>query len=392
MRYPSLIATLATVSAISGLAVPSSPAAQPDGSAFDAGLVYTAEQWRNLSGGIDEDSAYIDNLDATLEIDAERLWGWDDTRIFVYALYNNGRTLSEDKVGDLQVVSNIETGVQALRLYEAWIETPVADKGSLLFGLFDLNREFDVLESSGLFINSAHGIGTDIAQSGRNGPAIFPFTSLALRFYWQWNDRWGIRAAIFDGVPGDPADPDATAIQLGDGDGALLVTELEWMDERRRVIAGVWRYTADFEPWPVPSAPALERTGDDNDGFYLRGETALGGAGSGVSAFARAGFADGEYNIFSAFLGAGLTRDGPLQTRPQDTLGLAVAWAEASEDFQAVNDVEEREIKVELTYRMPIGNGVILQPDIQYIINPGLDPALDHAWAVGLRAQWTLLP
>jgi hypothetical protein len=56
---------------------------------------------------------------------------------------------------------------------------------------------------------------------------------------------------------GDPEDPGATAIQLGGGDGATLVSELEWGDDGRRVLAGARRYTADFEAWREPSAPGL---------------------------------------------------------------------------------------------------------------------------------------
>lgn len=351
---------------------------------FDFSVVYTSEVWRNVRGGIREDSVYLDNLDATFEVDAERLWGWDDTRFFLYALYNNGQSFSEDKVGDRQVVSNIETGVEALRLYEAWVETPVAGSGSLLFGLFDLNSEFDVLESSSLFINSAHGIGTDFGQSGLSGPSIFPATSLAVRFHWQWNDRWSVRTAVFDGVPGDPDDPGATAVQLGDGEGALLVAELDWSDGDRRVLAGAWRYTADFEEWPDPSGPGPAQFGSGNGGLYLRGETALD---AGVSLFGRIGMADASYNVFSGFLSAGLTWEAPTARRPDDTFGIAIAWAEASSAFRRAESAEAREIKAELTYRMVLGERFAVQPDIQYIINPGLDPTLDHAWAVGLRFE-----
>ncbi|MCG8506051.1 MAG: carbohydrate porin, partial [Sphingomonadales bacterium] len=110
---------------------------------------------------------YLDNLDLTLEADLGRAVGLADTTLFLYGLYNNGTAFSDGLVGDAQVVSNIEAPVAAFRLYEAWLEHRLfEDAVSLRAGLYDVNAEFDALESAGLFLNSAHGIGTDIGQTG----------------------------------------------------------------------------------------------------------------------------------------------------------------------------------------------------------------------------------
>ncbi len=354
---------------------------------------YTAEFWRNVEGGRERDGVYLDNLDVTVDIDADALWGLDDTRIFLYGLYNNGRSLSA-RAGDLQVNSNIETGVEALRLYEAWVERALGARGTIRFGLYDLNSEFDVLPASALFIHGAHGIGSDFGLTGRNGPSIFPVTSLALRVDWALDEHWKLRAAVLDGVPGDPADPGATAIQLGDGDGALLVGELQWTDERRRVLLGGWAYTADYEEWP-DALPAVTETSDGNAGAYIRGEAGIGGPQSGMTVFGRLGVAAGRYNVLSRYLGAGLEWRGPLPSRPDDALGLAMAWGEASGDYRDAvalggGRAEDREVALELTYRMPLGEYLVLQPDIQYVISPGLDPALDNALMLGVRLQIAL--
>lgn len=362
-------------------ALPAAAAATPLPDGVEADLVYTAEVWHNADGGRRRGTAYLDNLDATLALDADRLWGWTDTRIFVYALYNNGDTLSEDLAGDLQVISNLETGVSAARLYEAWIDTPIGGHGSLRAGLYDLNSEFDVLESAGLFINSAHGIGSDFGLSGRNGPSIFPVTSLALRLAWNWPGPWQGRLALLDGVPGDPDDADATAIDLGSDDGALVAAELERRGRSGRLLLGAWRYTAAFDEWPR-SVPGVQPRSRGNGGVYLRGETALGDGA--LLAFARVGLASAAHNAFSEFFSAGLTWSGVF--REHDRLGVAMAWGEASSRLVRARDgADAREVALELTYRIPLGQRLTLQPDLQYVINPGLEPGLDPAWAVGVR-------
>jgi porin len=149
--------------------------------AVSLSAVYTADIRGNVDGGIARGARYLDDVDLQVAFDGDKLAGWHGARAFVYALYDNGVHLSPTLVGDIQSVSNIETDVRAVRLFEAWIEQDVGKVGSVKAGLYNLNSEFDTTQSGGLFLISSHGIGPDFAQSGRNGPSIFPVTSLAVR-------------------------------------------------------------------------------------------------------------------------------------------------------------------------------------------------------------------
>ena len=246
------------------------PPVEKTSSAVDLSVVYTADVWSNVRGGTRRGSRYLDNLDVTLSVDAERAFGWREATLFAYGLYNNGTRFSEDLVGDTQGISNIETGVRAARLYEAWIEQRfVNDRASLKFGLYDLNSEFDVVESAALFLNPSHGIGPDFSQSGQNGPSIFPTTSLALRGDFKVTKNWLVRAAILDGVSGDPERPKRTAIKFGKGDGALAVAELNYLDDSTKAAVGYWRYTGRFEDLRalLHADEPVER--DGNEGLYM---------------------------------------------------------------------------------------------------------------------------
>jgi carbohydrate-selective porin OprB len=97
-----------------------------------------ADLWNNRSGGIQQGSAFQDNLDVVLDLDGESLWSLRDTRLLFNGLCNNGTSFSESIVGDVQVLSSIETGVQAIRLYAAWVDFRLADKIQMLFGVYDL--------------------------------------------------------------------------------------------------------------------------------------------------------------------------------------------------------------------------------------------------------------
>ncbi len=121
------------------------------------------------------------NVDLTMTIDAEKKWDMKGATFFFYVLGDGGDDPSGDYVGDVQGFDNIESP-DTWKLYEIWYQQSFNnEKFSFLFGLFDLNSEFDVIETAGLFSNSSHGIGPDFSQSGANGPSIFPTTSLSLR-------------------------------------------------------------------------------------------------------------------------------------------------------------------------------------------------------------------
>ena len=377
-------------------ALPLTAAAQQNDTGVEVTAVYTGDAWSNLAGGIREGGAYLDNFDFTVLWDVPSLPLIGDTQFFLYGLYNNGQSFAADIVGDLQVTSNIETGVEAARLYEAWLQFDVGERGNLRVGLYDLNSEFDLLDSSLLFLNSAHGIGTDISQSGLNGPSIFPVTSLSLRYELGLNDEWRLRLAVLDGVPGHVDDLADTTIRLSEDDGALLIGELERQSDRSKLLLGAWGYTAEFSTDPLDAGAATEaRRG--NAGAYARGETVLLDGESKLSVFGRVGIAHGDFNPFGSYLGAGINWRGAFAARPDDRLGVAVAWAETSGHVKqlaagAGTTIDSREIAFELTYYAVVSERLRLQPNLQYVVNPGLNPQLDDALAVGLRFVIDLWP
>ncbi|WP_411339160.1 carbohydrate porin [Sphingopyxis sp. J-6] len=349
-------------------------------------LTYTGEVMGNVSGGVRKGARYLDNLDIVFEADLDQLAGWTGAQLHLYGLYNNGRSIGA-LAGDTHGVSNIETGVSALRLYEAWIDQKIGERVSVKAGLYDLNSEFDSLDAAGLFVSSPHGIGTDFAQSGRNGPSIFPSTSLAARFQVEPAEGWAVRAAVLDGVPGDPDHPRRTAIKLGNGDGALLVGEVQAPLKDGKLLLGHWRYTAAFEPNDGGAAAK------GNSGTYLRGEMPIVVHGDRrTDLFARIGTAKGRFNMFDAFASGGVKFAGWIPGREEDEFGLAVAAAFTSNSYRAAAGASASEIAIEATYRAPLTSWLTLQPSLHYIRRPSADPTIPDALVLGLRAETSFSP
>lgn len=387
-----------------------------------AELVYTGEVMGPLSGGVSREAAFLGNVDAILTLDGSAAAGWEGWSAFLYVLANHGDAPSA-LAGDAQGVSNIEAP-EAIRLYEAWVQKDMPGRGfSLLVGLYDVNSEFDVVDEAGVFLNSSFGIGAEYAASGVLGPSIFPVTSLGLRLKWRPTGHSYVQAAVLDGVPGDPADPRATAVHLSSSDGALLAFEVGYrlhpgepgaghpatapggfsgivgrgFDVRDvgKVAAGLWAYTRAFD--------RLDRLADDGSpervlirpGVYFL----AGGAvrreedpSQGLAVFGRAGWADPRVHRFNAYTGAGLVYTGLLPGRDADRLGLGVAAAHNGSAYRraeaaAGRAVTDMEVVVELTYRVALVGTLAVQPDLQWVIHPDTDPEAPDVLLAGLRVE-----
>lgn len=358
-----------------------------------ASLVYTADVLSDVAGGVRRGTRYLDNLDMQVALDADGLFGWRGARVFAYAIYNNGTSFSSDLVGDVQTVSNIETGIRALRLFEAWVEQDIGRTASLKVGLYNLNAEFDTTQSGGFFVLSSHGIGPDFSQSGRNGPSIFPVTSLAVRAEAKLGHNWLARVAVLDGVPGDPDRPAATAIKLSARDGALVVGEVNYLKGGTKAAIGAWGYTARFDTIPLPGAAP---SGRGNTGGYVFVEQRLKGTRAddpeGLSGWLRFGIADTRYNAIAAYLGGGLVHAGTFKGRPDDQIGISVASADFSDRYRRSVALDgmpatRREVIVEAGYLATVTPWLRIQPDLQYVFNPGGDARRGDAVIVGLRVK-----
>lgn len=368
---------------------------------FEWGAAYTADALANVRGGLREGSTWIDILELAGAFDAGQALGIGDLTLFASLVRTNPPIFSERYVGDAMIVSNIDSE-QALRIFEAWVDWGFkADgPGSVRIGLYDVNSEFDTTESRGLFINSAYGIGQELAQTGRNGPSVYPVTALAARVAWAPAEPWLLEFAVVDGVPGDPGDTHRSRWHLSRSEGALLIGEVSASTGPvAQVSLGHWRYTATFEglrPLDPDGRGRLER---DNNGTYVTAEFAPRSApndtGPRWSGFMRAGVANDRINLFERHVAAGVVVTGSWPRPRGCQLGLAASEARVGADARATRrrdgePAERYERNVELTWRVPLGAHAVLQPDLQYVVNPGADRHIPDAWIVGLRLELSL--
>jgi porin len=370
------------------------------------GFTYTGDVWGVVAGGRRHRADYVSDLDLTLSVATEPLLGWRGGKLFVYGIGLSRTRSPSASAGDVQALDNIDAPSQ-WRLYEAWYQQELLDSRlSVLAGLYDVSGEFDFTETAQLFLNGSFGTGKDFGQSGVHGPSIFPATSLGVRLGARPLPDTYARVAVLDGVPGDlDSDRDPAIFSMSRKQGLLYVGELGYLTGEgegdrpyAKIGLGAWYYTAHFDrigSFDANGEPT-RRTG--SYGMYLLGERTVyrepGAPGQGLALFGRVGFADPRVNHVGVYVGGGAVYTGLLPGRPEDQLGLGVATALAGRRFerelaQSGVAVGRAEVALELTYRAQVAPWLRIQPDLQYVIQPGFDRRVPNALALATRFEIT---
>ncbi len=349
-------------------------------------LQYTGEAAYNAIGGIHNGATYMNQILGQLHVDTDRAFGWTGGNFVLEAFYANADSLDTQYVGAAQDPSLIDTsGVAMFRVYQAYYKQDIGNT-NLLFGIYDPETEFGVTKPMDVFFNGAYAWTFTLDSSGLNGPSTYPDTSLAFRIRQKFGDQWSAQAAILDGVPDSPKYPNINAVNINNTNGALLLAELDYVPTRTsKVMAGFWDYTGKFPALNQIDANGMQRQVYGSTGGYIGGATRLYSqtAKRGLDAFANVGIASSSVQQIDRSLNVGLTYTGLLDTRPYDKLGFAVGLVRAGSPYRDTQiasgtGVETYETNFELTYRAPITRWLTIQPDIQYWINPNMDPRLKN--------------
>lgn len=358
-------------------------------------VVLKADVLSNLSGGIKRGTQYMDNWDFKLNADADKLWGWNNTTAFLQVISNHGGKLNRTHVGSFMGVDNIEANTNTTKLFHAWLERSFFDETfSVLVGLYPVDSQFYVTDATGVFLHPTGGMAAEVAQTGVNGPSIFPTSSFGFRATWQPTPKYYLQAALVDGVPGDPNNPHGTHIRFDRGDGTLAIMEtgLRPAEEISKYAVGYWRYTPRFDDLVDTDALGNPVRRVNRGAYFLAEQTVFrekDDSSQGLALFFRYGVANGDVNTLDYSYSLGLRYKGLLPGRDEDEFGILLTRGHAGAKFRqaAATTLATNETALEITYRAKVTRWLAIQPTLQRIANPGHDPTLGDAWIGGARFE-----
>jgi porin len=366
-----------------------STAAQEKHNAVEASVIQDFAG--NLAGGKQTGQAHLGliNLDFSLNSDAMNLWKNGTLRIHIQNTY--GQQPTEKLVGDVQVFNNIENGNYTY-LYQFWYKHRFGDL-TLLLGKHDLNAAFFASEMAGAYINSSFGI---MPVASLNVPvSIFPATTLGFVGSYDFSNQVSMLAGVYNGMPGEITHSNfGTNLNLKGDHGYMYIGEIHLQNLNNTLDGtykiGAYHHSGDFKELTEP-----DHRQSGANGLYLLAEQMVcqekPGKKEGLGSFVQLGYSPAASSINDFYGAFGLNYSGIIPGKPGDQAGLAVAHASVNNRLleTARGYYRHCETVLEFTYKYPVGNNLVLQPDIQYIIHPGMKTQLNNAWAGTFRIHWT---
>ena len=383
--------------------------------------IYIGEVLGNLSGGVDRGAVYEGLLELGLDVDFERAGLWRNGHLHVSSLYPHGRSPTEELVGDLLAVSNMDAW-ESFRLYELWYEHAFMDKRlTLRLGQLAADSEFAYTEAGLLFLNATFGWPAFISANTRNtGPAYY-VAAPGVRVRVEPSDGLFFQGGVYDGdsfddVDGDPrVTQSGTRIHLGSEQGVFALGEAGSrvkMTENAlpgEYKLGFWFHSGEFESnLDDPAGEPFVVTGreprvhGENFGFYTTGEQMLWReqeeTSEGLWVFSKIGFSPEDRNLFSLVYDGGFAYQGLIPGRGMDVAGIGVVYAKISDEVRERERVErelnggtgvisDHELVLEVSYSVQVNEWLTIQPDFQWVHHPGGSSAIPDAFLIGLRTS-----
>lgn len=382
----------------------------------EVGGGYHAEAFGNW-GGIKDGGQYDGVLGLYLNADMHQLGLWKGLCFYTLGFQIHGRSITGDNVGGLMPVSSLEAE-PATRLFELWFEQHMFnDTVSVKVGQLAADAEFFFADGGGYFLNGTWGWAPIAAENNPGGGPAYPLATPGVRVAVAPSDQTSLMLGVFNGDPapqcnkagGDPQVCNPDGLDFGLRNRALLMAEgaysytLGGGQLPGTIKVGGWNHFGDFQHQRVDvGGNLIGVTGNngkplDNDhALYVILDQLLWHApgseeGQGIGFFTRFAGAPDDRNLVDFYFDVGVTFTGMIPGRPDDALAIGYAYTGISDQVRAFNvDSGEpagsgHEALIEVAYTMEIMDGWTLQPDFQYIMNPGGGTEGDDATVIGAR-------
>jgi porin len=380
------------------------------------GLTETSEVLGNVTGGVHQGAAYDGVTQLTVAADLSKMIGLEGAIFNVSGLQIHGRNLSTDNLLSLQTASGIEAD-RSTRLWELWYQQ------SFLHGKFDvrlgqqsLDQEFMISQQSSIFINTAMGWPLIPSVDLYAGSSVYPLSSLGVRLRGQPTDTITILGGVFnDNPPGGPFNNDSqlrgaeqTGTRFNLNTGALFIAEIQYALNAASPAEGAppvglpgtyklgfWYDTATFPDQRFdqnglsladPASTGIARMRRGNFSIYGLMDQVVWQpdpkSARALGVFARFMGAPEDRNLINFAFDAGVTLKAPFAGRDSDTVGLGYGFGQVSGSASNLDKdvgrftgtafpVRSSESFIELTYQAQIAPWWLVQPDLQYVFNPG---------------------
>ncbi len=391
---------------------------------------YTTNLAGNPVGGMSAGFTYTDNIYFGTQLDMNKLIGWKGLTLTVSGLNRDGSSLSEKNIGNQFTVQQIFGG-QTVMFYAMILEQKLWDeKISLKAGRFSTGDDFASSPIYWLYMNN----GID------GNPQALPVNTQFSAYPWA---VWAARIRVdptpeYNGMLGVYQVSNRVFNRAYHGldwsmrpnDGILMISQLGWTPEffKRPVPSGTtndgktvadgkstsgkdfkstpsmkglpghYWFGAYWSPWQFSQFGTTE-TARNSYGFYWHADQMV---------FQEAPGSDQGLTLWTAFVlspqqniaklpfqvNGGAVYKGLIPLRDDDFTCFGIVYGKFSSDYaRSVDDADggypTYELVFEWNYKIQITKFAFVQPDVQWVVNPGGTGNIPNALVLGMQAGVT---
>ena len=369
------------------------PLLRDDG--FDFTATYTSQVWGNTVGGLRTGATYFGLLQFGLAADLEKAIGWQGGSFNTTWIWISGTPPAPELVGSNFGLSNFE-GPACFRALDLWLQQKLfSDQLTLRAGMFNVDSEFTVSDKAALF--QYGGFGWPILYNGdMGGSPAYPYAAPGVYMAVEPGGGWKFQAAVMQGtVLPDSVNPTNFAWDFDRLNGYLLIGEA-WYGWDDAKLPGTFKLGAMFDTGYSPYSDGTGSAWGDSffygiiDQWVYREPGSQPDSPQGLAAFVRSGFTGSpDQTPLSFIFNSGLTYTGLIPGRDSDAFGIALCWDTLTPGATGELSGPESglEIVLEATYQAQITPWLSIQPDVQYVIQPGGNGAVPNAFVLGLACS-----
>jgi porin len=376
-------------------------------------VLFITDPFVNATGGRRQGFSEYDLLGVDVLFDTAKLLGWPGGELRVGFANNSGTSLSTHYVGNNFPVQLADVASANPRLtYLSYTQSLFDDKLGVRFGRLTINSVYSEEFAGSQYFKAFTSVAFDLVPLGifLNAPGAFgyPLTTWGARVKFEPVDWVYAMIGCYNGDL-DVKDDDRHGVDFTLRGPAFVISEIGFRRNYGKdalglpgnLKLGAYFNGGSAEVFDSSLAGRPSETVIARYGFYAVADQALARWGDPeekrhLGAFAAFVCApDQRVNTAPYFFDAGLVAYGFLPSRPRDFAGFGVAYGSYSGDLRRAEEVQAEtdpavnvqrwEMTIEWNYGCTIKPGLLAQPSLQYLVNPGGNKAVPNALAIGMN-------
>jgi porin len=397
----------------------------------DSGVELSASYTNNIAGnpvgGMTQSFAYADNFSFGMQLDFEKLIKWQGLTLTVSALDRNGSNLSARNIGNQFTVQQVY-GTETVVFYALVLEQRLLeDKLGIKLGRFSTGDDFASSPLYWLYMNN--GIdGNPQALPVNTAFTSYPASVWGARLRVDPSPEWFAMGGIYQATSLNLYRDHGLDWSMNNSDGVLMIGQVGWTpeffkkpaaaakpsdgkslaegktarpvspDAGMQGLPGHYWFGAYYSPWQFAQFGSTETT-SNSYGFYWHADQMVWQEEAG---------SDQGLTLWSAFVlspqqnisklpfqvNSGIVYKGLVPARDHDTTMLGFVYGNFSDDYAGTvaatgAGTPSYEIALEAGYRIQVTKFAYIQPNVQWIINPGGTGNIPNALVLGAQMNVT---